>query len=72
MPYFREMEIIKARKRGWGPEFNNRSFRITTNDRHGNTKTYAVNEALKLSVVEQLEAERVGKMRRREKQREEN
>lgn len=66
------MEIIKARKREWPPQFNNRSFRITTNDGHGNTKTYAVNEALKLLDYGELEAERVGKMRRWEKQREEN
>lgn len=63
MPYFREMGIIKARKRGWHPQFNNRSFRITTNDRLGNTKTYAVNEALKLPDYGELEAERVGGMR---------
>lgn len=34
----------------------NRSFTITTNDRHGNTKTYVVNEALKLLHYGQLEA----------------
>ena len=62
----REMEVIKARKRECPPEFNDRRFSITTNDRYGNTKTYVGNEASKLLYYRKLEAKRLRKQRRRE------
>lgn len=48
------------------PEFNDRRFSITTNDRYGNTKTYVGNEASKLLYYGKLEAKRLRKQRRRE------
>ncbi|OXC57492.1 hypothetical protein C358_07074, partial [Cryptococcus neoformans MW-RSA852] len=73
MPYFndlmptpREIEVIKERKRECPPEFNDRRFRITTNDRYGNTKTYVGNGASKLLYYGKLEAKRLRKKRRRE------
>lgn len=66
MPTPREMEVIKARKRECPPEFNDRRFSITTNDRYGNTKTYVGNEASKLLYYGKLEAKRLRKQRRRE------
>lgn len=73
MPYFndlmptpREIEVIKERKRECPPEFNDRRFRITTNDRYGNTKTYVGNGASKLLYYGKLEAKRLREKRRRE------